>query len=382
MAGHPYTDMPDYAFWRRSVGSVDGADIDPVVDVPFQFGAKAKVATAGSCFAQHIGRYLKAADCGYLVTETPHPLATEEAARITNYGVFTARYGNVYTARQLVQLFERAYGRFAPAEDIWDEGGGVYLDPFRPTIQPRGFNSPREYEIDRERHFHAVREAFETLDVFVFTLGLTEAWRARADGAVFPVCPGVSGGVFSPERHEFVNFSVEEVLADLRQFLVGLRAVNPGAKVILTVSPVPLAATAEKRHVLVSTVYSKSVLRVAAETTSRAFDNVAYFPSYEIVASGMAGDYFAADRRSVTEEGVAHVMRIFAAHFLKGDVAGQRALGQFMRRAVETAFGDGVVKEDARIAGLQAAFQVMCDEEALDADPALFAGDTDKSRQG
>ena len=189
MTKHPYVDMPDYAYWRRDVGGVGGSDVDPVVDVPFQFGPRAKVATAGSCFAQHIGRYLKAAGCGYLVTETPHPIVTEQAARVFNYGLFTARYGNIYTARQLLQLLERAYGRFAPAEGIWDEGGGVFLDPFRPTIQPRGFNSARELEIDRERHFVVVRKAFESLDVFVFTLGLTEAWRARGWGRV-PDLPG------------------------------------------------------------------------------------------------------------------------------------------------------------------------------------------------
>ena len=35
------------------------------------------------------------------------------------------------------------------------------------------------------------------------------------------------------------------------------------------------------------------------------------------------------------------------------------------------------VGENARAAGLEAAFQVMCDEEALDADPAIFANDPD-----
>lgn len=363
MARHPYSDLPDYAFWRRAVASVDPASLDPVVVAPFQIGARTKVAAAGSCFAQHIGRYLKAAGCAALVTEQAHPVLTEAAAQALNYGVYTARTGNIYTARQLRQLIERAYGRFQPTEDIWDEGGGVWLDPFRPVIQPGGFTSRREYDIDRERHFAAVREAFETLDVFIFTLGLTEAWRARADGAVFPVCPGVSGGRFSPAAHEFVNFGVEEVVEDLHAFLRALRAVNPGAKVILTVSPVPLVATAEPQHVLASSVYSKSVLRVAAEITVRAHSDVAYFPSYEIVASGYAGDYFAADRRSVTEAGVAHVMRVFAKNYLRGGAEGG-AFGGIVRKAADAVAG--AVGSDARAAGLEAAFAVMCEEEALD----------------
>ena len=368
MARHPYSDLPDTAYWRRAVGNVAREAIDPVLATPFQIGARTRVAAAGSCFAQHIGRYLKAAGCAYLVTENAHPVLTEAAGHALNYGLYTARTGNIYTARQLLQLIERAYGRFQPHEDVWDEGGGVLLDPFRPTIQPGGFNCRREFDIDRARHFAAVREAFETLDVLVFTLGLTEAWRSRLDGAVFPVCPGVSGGRFSPDAHEFVNFDVAEVAADLAAFVQALRAVNPAAKVILTVSPVPLVATAEPRHVLTSTVYSKSVLRVAAETTARAFDNVAYFPSYEIVASGFAGDYFAADRRSVTEAGVAHVMRVFADHYLKGD-SGGGAFAEIVRKAAAPV--TGVVGAQARAAGLEAAFAVMCDEEALDAAPVL-----------
>lgn len=364
MARHPYSDLPDTSYWRRAVGAAAPGSLDPVVSVPFQIGARTKVAAAGSCFAQHISRYLKAAGCTALVTEPAHPVMTEAAAQALNYGLYTARTGNIYTARQLLQLIERAYGRFTPREDIWEEGGGVFLDPFRPTIQPGGFNSRREFDIDRARHFAAVRAAFETLEVFVFTLGLTEAWRARADSAVFPVCPGVSGGRFSAEAHEFVNFGVAEVAEDLAAFVRALRAVNPAAKIILTVSPVPLAATAEPQHVLTSTVYSKSVLRVAAEMTVKAFADVAYFPSYEIVASGFAGDYFAADRRSVTEAGVAHVMRVFADHYLKGG-SGGGAFAEIVRRAASPV--TGAVSADARAAGLQAAFAVMCDEEALDA---------------
>jgi hypothetical protein len=68
----------------------------------------------------------------------------------------------------------------------------------------------------------------------------------------------------------------------------------------------------EPRHVLQSTTYSKSVLRVAAEEATREFANVHYFASYEII-SGVARTqpYFAEDRRSIRSEGVDHVMNCF-----------------------------------------------------------------------
>jgi len=153
------------------------------------------------------------------------------------------------------------------------------------------------------------------LDIFVFTLGLTECWYSRSDGAALPICPGVSGGVYDEEKYGFVNLGVADVLADMNEFIGLLASVNPKARVILTVSPVPLAATAEMRHVLVSTTYSKSVLRVACDELVRAHPHVAYFPSYEIITGSYnRGRYFAEDLRSVTEEGVSHVMRLFLKH--------------------------------------------------------------------
>ena len=88
--------------------------------------------------------------------------------------------------------------------------------------------------------------------------------------------------------------------------------INPGVRVILTVSPVPLVATAEPNHVLAATTYSKSVLRVAAEAAARRHSEVRYFPSYEIVTGPQAPkDFFEADRRSVSSAAVAAVMDAF-----------------------------------------------------------------------
>jgi hypothetical protein len=82
--------------------------------------------------------------------------------------------------------------------------------------------------------------------------------------------------------------------------------------VLLTVSPVALAATFEDRHVMVSTTYSKSVLRVAAQEARERFDFVDYFPSYEIITGSPTGGlYYEDDDRQVNRQGVAHAMRVF-----------------------------------------------------------------------
>jgi hypothetical protein len=355
MKSHPYANIPARGHWRRSISTVPYAEVDPVGTPRFNIGREDKVATAGSCFAQHIARHLKGSGFCYYVAEDAHPVFPPHLAQMFNFGLFSARYGNIYTSRQLVQLFERAHGQFLPEEEAWVESDGSYVDPFRPTCNPGGFASLPELRGDRNQHLAAVRRMFRELDVFVFTLGLTECWRARSDGATYPVCPGTAGGTFDPAKYEFVNLTADEVIADLRKFLGYLAAVNPSARVVLTVSPVPLVATAEDRHVLASTTLSKAVLRVAADVVSHEYTNVAYFESYEIITGNFnRGRYFAEDLRSVTEEGVSHVMRLFLKHY-----AGVESSQPEPAAAPAPA-------QDSHMADMQRAMAVICDEEALD----------------
>ncbi len=311
----PYRGRADYAYWQRSVAGRPAHEVRPMVDVPFRVNRKHRIASAGSCFAQHVARRLKSSGYHYFVTEPAHPHVPPATATDLNYEVFSARYGNLYTARQLVQLFDRAYGTFTPVDGYWGEHG-QHVDPFRPFIQPGGFASREELEHDRRSHLAAVRRLFEQLDVLVFTLGLTETWRSKLDGAVYPVCPGCGAGAHDPAVHEFVNFGVQDVVDDLNGFLERLARVNPKARMVLTVSPVPLVATMEEQSVLVATTYSKSVLRVAAEMVAKQHANVAYFPSYEIITGNHAqGRYFEEDLRSVLAAGVDHVMGFFFEAF-------------------------------------------------------------------
>jgi hypothetical protein len=313
---HPYRHLSDKAFWRRSVSKPLITDVDPVGRFPLKIDRETRVATAGSCFAQHIARHLKASGFNYYVAEPGHPIISETVRASHNYGTFSARYGNIYTARQLWQLVERVEGTLNPLEAPWIDANGTVRDPFRPAVQPGNFVSVAEMEADRRMHLKSVRRMFETLDVFVFTLGLTECWRSRKDGAVFPLCPGVEGGTFDPNRYEFYNQSVNDVMADMESVLAYIGRVNARAQVILTVSPVPLMATAAAdEHALTATTYSKSVLRVAAQALTDAHENVHYFPSFEVITGSYTrGSYFADDLRNVTEEGVSHVMRLFLKH--------------------------------------------------------------------
>lgn len=313
----PYRALARTAYWRDSVAKVRPEDLDPVFHPRFTFGRDTKIATAGSCFAQHIARYLKTVGNNYLVTEPGHPKMSEALRISYNYGAFSARFGNIYTTKQLIQLFDRAYGSFAPVEEPWGSPDAL-IDPFRPAIQPKGFSSRVEFDRDRHAHFAAVRTMFETMDIFVFTLGLTEGWRTIQDKAMLPLCPGCGGGgSFDPEKYEFVNEKVSDVTANLHGIIERISSVNADAKLLLTVSPVPLVATYAPNHVLTATTYSKSVLRAAVGEIYESYDHVDYFPSYEIITGSYnRGSYYAEDLRSIREAGVFHVMKLLFRHYL------------------------------------------------------------------
>lgn len=314
---HPYAGLAETSFWSRAVAPIAPGQLDPMVEAPFSISPTTKVATLGSCFAQHISRHLAASGFNYFVTETAPEGLGEAEAKALQYGTFSARYGNIYTVRQAVQLFDRAFGKFTPDEDVWTRGE-VYVDPFRPLVEPQGYPTPEAVREAAKTHLEQVRAVFTEAEVIVFTLGLTEAWLSRDDGAVFAAAPGVAGGEYDPERHQRANFNSRQVSDDLEAFCTRVRSVNPEAQILLTVSPVPLIATHDPdQHVLAATTYSKSVLRVAAGEVAASNEGVTYFPSYEIITSSHSrGAYFEPDLRSVREAGVAHVMRIFARHFL------------------------------------------------------------------
>lgn len=350
---HPYKDLPDHSYWSRAVSSVEPSRVNPALEQEFLLTSETKIATAGSCFAQHVSKFLLKSNMNYYVSELGPENFSEEDKKKAGYGVFSARYGNIYTARQLLQLIDRALGFYEPCEKYWKTKEGYFVDPFRPNIG-EFFNSPEEVLIDLQKHLSKVKEMFTNLDVFVFTLGLTETWENTNDNAVYPVAPGVISNNPDNCQYRFINFDYEDTLGDLSLFIDRLRKINRKAKIILTVSPVPLIATKEKRHVLTSTVASKSILRAVADNLNKAFDFVSYFPSYEIITGNFnRGSYYADDLRSIQDSGINHVMQNFMNKYVHNTSTNISEMNK----------SPYLIMNEAR--DLDALSQVICDEELL-----------------
>lgn len=352
---NPYVGLPETAFWKTAVAARNPLEISALWRPKFPVARKHKVITAGSCFAQHFSRALVARGYGWLDAEPAPKLLSEDQARDFNYGIFSFRTGNIYTARMLRQWLSYAFEGEEPPVEHWEQNGRFY-DPLRPGIEPEGFADLAELQASRAALLAAIRGAILEADVLVFTMGLTECWRHRTSELEYAICPGTVAGRFDPDQHEFVNQSFVGIRRDMLAALKILRQANPKLKVLLTVSPVPLTATASGEHVLTATSHSKSVLRAVAGELAAEFKHVDYFPSYEIITHpAYRGMFYAPNQRSVVPQGVNHVMESFFAC----QSAAFPWLARKSKRGGKTAGEPEGQPSNARA--------VKCDEEFLDA---------------
>ncbi|MDB4336427.1 GSCFA domain-containing protein [Synechococcus sp. AH-603-M21] len=313
MGNNPYSDLPKSAFWKTGVVQENPFAMKGIYHKKFNIPFNAKIATAGSCFAQHISRHLK--KNGYYVLDVEPPPADlpDNLHQKFGYSMYSARYGNIYTVRQLLQLAQEVAGEWTPQNCVWEKNGKFY-DALRPAVAPDGLDSSQEVLAQRKIHIAHVKKLFEKLNLFIFTLGLTEMWVHRESGTVYPTAPGTLVGEYKDHIYEFKNAQYQEIIKDFNEFQKVLKRIRSGKsfKILLTVSPVPLTATASGKHVLTSTVYSKSILRSVAGQLATKQPHIDYFPSYEIVMNPrMHATAFAENLRSVKDDTVEMVMSYF-----------------------------------------------------------------------
>jgi hypothetical protein len=152
------------------------------------------------------------------------------------------------------------------------------------------------------RSFSRLRDA----SVVVLTLGLSEAWYDKELGCYLNQAPPEKSVVRG--RFELHVLGVDETIAALEELLALLRE-KLGARVLLTVSPVPLHSTFRDADVITANAYSKAVLRCAAELAAVKHEEVAYFPSFEMVTTSDHRAVFGgADYRHVDRDFVDLIM--------------------------------------------------------------------------
>jgi hypothetical protein len=306
---NPYEKLPARSFWRPAVAVPDPDDIAGVWQPAFAVDPDEPILTAGSCFAARLGPALLDQGLNWSETELPPPGLTPQERRDRGYGEFSFRTGTIYTPAILRQWLAWAFGESEPPPTAWEHDGRWY-DPYRPRLG--GHDSPEAVPAARATTLRAMREGLARAGCLILTMGLIETWQDRADDSFFPSCPGTVRGTFDPGRHVLRRQTFADAYADLTAAVTLARTGNPGLRVLFTVSPQPLTATATGEHALVANGYSKSLLRTATGQLASEIPGVDYFPAFELMTGlPFRSRHFGENLRTVTEGGVAFVLRHF-----------------------------------------------------------------------
>lgn len=208
------------------------------------FDKDAKVFTVGSCFAEELRKYFLSRDLSSDVIFIPPGL------------------NNSFALRKYFSWL--ATGSEDGSEYWYDEakGGGIQWQP----------------TVEREQ----LCQAFAAVDCVVLTLGLAEVWvDAKTQGVYWR---GVPKKLFDPEKHVCRLSSVEENTVNLIETIKSIKLIAPRANIVISLSPIPLAATQTGVSCFTADCLSKSILRLAIDAVVKQnIAGVGYWPSFEIV---------------------------------------------------------------------------------------------------
>jgi len=138
------------------------------------------------------------------------------------------------------------------------------------------------------------------VDVITLTLGLVEVWKDNELGIFCNTTPDGYAQRSNPGRFSFETLDFRQNLENLEEIhRLTSKFGKPGQKIIVTVSPVPLARTYTSKDIILANTYSKSVLRAVTEEFVDAHENVDYFPSYEIALNSQRDLVWSEDKRHV-----------------------------------------------------------------------------------
>ncbi len=270
------------------------------------------VGSAGSCFARAIAHQLQMSGFNYVVEEDDLP-RDFKLEKLTNspFRVSPARVGNLFNTPSMRQMVERGFGYWQP-EYILAENNGQLFDPFRTSNAL--YKDYKGFIEDYNTHNKALSNALMKCDVFILTLGLTEAWYFAHSERYTSVSPHK----IEPSLLRQKNLTLEENIQELEQLYSIYKKHKPNIKFIISVSPIPLNKTfSKKNHVVSATCLSKSILRVAAnEFAQNHPQDVFYLPSYETIMYGCENPW-ESNKRHVNPEAVKRVMQLFAHMFVE-----------------------------------------------------------------
>jgi len=303
--------------WTKGPGNARGRIAQGVVvpeTVPgFMLSPDTRVFNIGSCFARTVETALLSA--GVQVTSVGRKTDIMEVQQNMRRGFL-----NMDTPVSIHQELEWAAGVAFPEASLLPYGD-EWVDPFLSDRAPTGNLVSTRSRRARLKEYFA--RAFAA-DLVIVTLGMTEAWYDRKTKQALNGAPHPRAFVQDKARFGMKRLGYDEVLTTLKSACTIIRRQNPKAKILLTISPVPLEHTFAPEDIMVANMISKNTLHVAATAIATGSEGIDYFPAYEAVMLSDPARAWMPDRRSVAPEMVRAIVDTFMRRYglaLKEDTA-------------------------------------------------------------
>ncbi|WVT77562.1 GSCFA domain-containing protein (plasmid) [Sinorhizobium chiapasense] len=278
----------------------------PKFEPKFQITSGSAFFTLGSCFARELETALLR--LGWAVPSRlrhieGHSLFAPRKGVTTIHDYFN-RY-NIPSICAEIQNISNLNCCQLGDELIYESASGLYDDlHYTPAAESCSLELLRDR---RSWLWRELSQGYLRADVVVLTLGLCEAWYDSSCGRYLNVVssPQMLRRYSEELAVRFIGFT--EALGYLTPALDKLQ--SDGKKVIMTVSPVPLQNTFLGQDVVIANSAAKSNLRALCVEAASKYENVDYFPSFEMVTYSEKSFAWKADGRHVQFGMVEKIMK-------------------------------------------------------------------------
>jgi len=251
----------------------------PIPKYTFDLSHSDKVLSVGSCFAQHM------------------------ADRLLHYKFYCTSnpYGTLFHPIPLLQNLTKALKGAEVDEELFlEREEAVFHYSCHSSIWA---DSKAELKMKLQGLQLSVAKDLKESKLIILTFGTSFLYQLADSGKAVANCHKQPKNTFTKGLS-----SPQEIQAVFQSFYCELKKQNPGIQILLTVSPV--------RHIrdgVHNNNVSKSALLLACEEIQNTFEDVHYFPAYEIVLDELR-DYrfFEKDRVHPNEEARDYVWNKFS----------------------------------------------------------------------
>jgi hypothetical protein len=265
----------------------------------------------GSCFAREI-RF--ALDRRGLPVGPDYSTVSIDRTRVAVDELPDRPHLNYFNSFAVRQEFDRIAGHWSQAaDDYWIVknnmfgGASAYQDPYKRLTFAR---SPEELHAVLGQINAAIDRAARAASIFLLTFGMTEVFRIKKNGRMAGQKPTYFGGGGAIETELYESGYLEN-LDNVEAIRAIIKELNPAARIVVTVSPVPLERTFSNKDIVVANTEGKSILRAVLGEFERRHHDVTYYPAYEMVSSLGEKAFMPGDLRHVNPSVVDMIMQSF-----------------------------------------------------------------------